>query len=88
MAGPFDHDPEEPSSAAREVRRRVKVRVRTRRKTGSHKVIPKHTKARRRVKLALLTAFAIGIALGVSWCAAGRYAGDPTVPRVQELPPQ
>ena len=69
--------------------RRVKVRtkVRTRRSSGAHRAVPTHSKARRKVKLALLTLLAVVITVGASWCAAGRFTGDPSVPNVQELPP-
>ena len=69
--------------------RRVKVRtkVRTRRASGSHQAIPRHSKARRKVKLALLTLLAVAVTVGASWCAAGRFTGDPSIPNVQELPP-
>jgi hypothetical protein len=68
-------------------RRRVKVRVRGRHRSGSHPVSIRDSKARRRVKLVGLTLLAVGVTLGVSWCAAGRMTGDPSVPQVQEAPP-
>ncbi len=45
------------------------------------------SKMHRRVKLVGLTLLAVGVTLGVSWCAAGRMTGDPSVPQVQEAPP-
>jgi hypothetical protein len=63
------------------------VRVRGCHRSGSHPLSICDSKARRRVKLVGLTLLVVGVTLGVSWRAAGRMTGDPSVPQVQEGAP-
>jgi hypothetical protein len=43
-------------------------------------------RTKRRIKLATLTILCVVGTLGMSWCATGRMAGDPSVPKVSDGP--